>query len=269
MIPPVSEETGRRKPPAPRVVLLGASNLTRGFAVALGTARGILGPPIEVMAALGHGRSYGSWSRFLGRGLPGIVECGLWEALRRRPPAPTYALLTDIGNDILYEAPVPAIAGWIEWCLDRLAEAGARTVLTLLPAAGIEALDPRLYLVLRGVLFPGRRLRLSQAVERTRELNLRLVDLARGRGIPLVSPEAAWYGIDPIHVKRRLRREAWTRILGGFRSGDGPPTAAGIPLRLRLELRFLAPELRRLAGFERRREQPSRRLSDGSTVAVY
>ncbi len=43
----------------PRVVLLGASNLTRGISTAVGTARMILGEPGEYLIAMGHGRSYG------------------------------------------------------------------------------------------------------------------------------------------------------------------------------------------------------------------
>jgi hypothetical protein len=42
-----------------RVVALGASNLTRGFQTIVSTARLVWGPDVEVLAALGHGRSYG------------------------------------------------------------------------------------------------------------------------------------------------------------------------------------------------------------------
>ena len=61
---------------------------------------------------------------FLWRELPGIVECGLWDALAQRPPAPTVALLTDIGNDLLYDVPVPQIVSWVETCLDRFSPRG-------------------------------------------------------------------------------------------------------------------------------------------------
>ena len=57
----------------------------------------------------------------LGRELPGITTCGLWDALAARPPARTAALVTDVGNDLLYGAPVAAILDWVAECLDRLA----------------------------------------------------------------------------------------------------------------------------------------------------
>jgi hypothetical protein len=50
-----------------RVVALGASNLTLGFQAFVASARAALGPEVEIAAALGHGRSYGSDSRFVAR----------------------------------------------------------------------------------------------------------------------------------------------------------------------------------------------------------
>ena len=61
-----------------RVVAVGASNLTRGFHAVVATARGMWGPDIEVVAALGHGRIYGGPSVYFGRRIPGILESGLW-----------------------------------------------------------------------------------------------------------------------------------------------------------------------------------------------
>ena len=95
----------------PRVVLLGASNLTRGISTAVETTRRAVGGPAEYFIAMGHGRSYGARSRVMGRGLPGITECGLWGALGD-DHSPTYALLTDVGNDVAYGASVDTITGF-------------------------------------------------------------------------------------------------------------------------------------------------------------
>lgn len=56
---------------------------------------------MEVLAALGHGRSYGAQSRIIFRTLAGILESGLWTELERRPPLTTRSLVTDVGDDIL------------------------------------------------------------------------------------------------------------------------------------------------------------------------
>jgi hypothetical protein len=67
-------------PPRSRAVVIGASNLTRGFThlCELALSRGPA--PVAVMGAIGHGRSYGMTSSVLGRQLPGILDCGLWPA---------------------------------------------------------------------------------------------------------------------------------------------------------------------------------------------
>ena len=64
-------------PDVARAVALGASNLTRGFRTVVSAARAAWGPEVQVLAALGHGRSYGAPSRVPFRTLPGILESGL------------------------------------------------------------------------------------------------------------------------------------------------------------------------------------------------
>ncbi len=75
-----------------RLVALGASNLTRGFRRVVSTARAAWGPEIQVLAALGHGRSYGAASRIGVRTLAGISNraCGGHSRpSRRSPPVPS------------------------------------------------------------------------------------------------------------------------------------------------------------------------------------
>ncbi|HEX5443564.1 MAG TPA: hypothetical protein VFW87_07035, partial [Pirellulales bacterium] len=119
--------------PQRRVVLLGASNVTRGISTVVETACRVWGRPLDLLAAIGHGRSYGMKSTVLVRTLPGILDCGLWPALAERPPAHTAALVTDVGNDLFYGADPPQIAGWIEACVDRLAKLDAAVVMTRMP----------------------------------------------------------------------------------------------------------------------------------------
>ena len=116
------------EPPRRRIVLLGASNLVRSLSIVVETARLIWQEPVEIMAAIGHGRSYGQNSQVLGRKISGIFSCALWQDLQNRPPLPTAALVTDVGNDLLYEVPIARLMEWVEGCLDQLAAAGATTI---------------------------------------------------------------------------------------------------------------------------------------------
>ena len=243
-----------------RFVLLGASNLKIGFPQLFSCLPG----RVEVLAALGHGRSYGTWTSLAWvRRLPGIVHCGLWEELERRPPLPTMAVLTDVGNDLLYGASVPTIAGWIGTCLERLARQEVEIVVGLLPIPSLEKVSAFRYHLIRQILFPGRRAEpWSAMLSSARELNERLRSLGSKHGARLVEPPPSWYGIDPIHVRRSRRRESWNEILRHPRlAGEGEPEGCRLPL-------FGAAELR-LFGVPLRHPQPVCRLKDGSTVALY
>jgi len=71
-----------------RVVLLGASNMTRGLAGVLGALLRLWPDDrLDAFAAVGHGRSYGAQSWVAGRSLPGILQSNLWESLSQSPAA--------------------------------------------------------------------------------------------------------------------------------------------------------------------------------------
>ncbi len=254
-----------------RAVLLGASNLRRSLPLAVDLLRRQAGGPVEVLAACGHGRSYGAWSRFLGvRHLPGIAGCGLWQALAERPALPTFALLTDAGNDLVYGAEAAEIARWIETCLVRLAPLAAKVVLTGLPLARLERLSPRQVRLAVSLLFPGRRAPWPALLERARELDARLRHLGREHGAVVIEPEASWYGIDPIHLRRGRRREVWQRLL----DAAGPPAIPAIPTipaiaKARVRIPLFGAETLRLGGRTLCTSQPAARLADGSSVALY
>jgi hypothetical protein len=245
-------------------VLLGASTLTRGFRTVVGAARARLGAPLEVLAALGHGRSYGLDSTFLGRTLPSIARSGLWSRLAEAPPAETCALLCDVGNDVAYGVAPEVLAGWLGRTLDRLERAGARPVLVGLPVHRIEALAPAWFAFWSRCFFPGRGLERERVLASARAVEAALVEQARARGLALVAPRPDWFGADPIHYARSRADEAWGRILAPFgeRLGaDAPPPLARVPLP--------PPAERWLLGRHQTRKQPAARLSEGTTLSIY
>src|SRR6478736_5827625 len=140
--------------PTRRVILLGASNLTRSFPTVVSAVRQTWSEPVEIMAAMGHGRSYGQDSSVLGKKISGIFPCALWQDLQNRPTLPTAALVTDIGNDMLYGVSPNLMLDWVERCLDRLAEVGATILVTQMPAASIERLGERQFQFFRRMFFP-------------------------------------------------------------------------------------------------------------------
>ncbi len=265
----MSYDQGTASPSTPRVILLGASNLARGISTIVGTAQSLIRSPLEFFIAMGHGRSYGRASRVLGRTLPGIDECGLWDALGDAVATPTYSLITDIGNDIVYGYDVEMIAAWIEQCLKRLQALGARTIITRLPVESIESLSPLRYRVAKAILFPGRHLTLDGAKQRIGHLDTTMRDLAPQYGATLVDLPGEWYGMDPVHIKRSYYSTAFAQIMAGWAAGDGADTRATGSVGRWLKLRLARPQRWSLLGIPLGSAQPVTRLADGSTVAVF
>ena len=251
-----------------RVILLGASNLMRGISTVIETSQHAWGTPLDVMAACGHGRSYGMTSRVLGRSLPAIAQCGLWEDLAQRAPVPTAALFTDIGNDILFGADVNQIVTWVEQCLEQLLPVCQALVITGLPLEPIATLSPLRFRLIRTMLFPRSQLTFSDALSCSQELNARLAELAVKYNGFFVAPSADWYGWDPIHIRLRYWSRAWNKILSTWCDDTRQPMARGSLFRW-LKLRAQRPLSRTIFGIEQQRAQPTCRLRDETIVSLY
>jgi hypothetical protein len=248
-----------------RVVALGASNLTRGFQTIVSSARSVWGPEVEVLAALGHGRSYGAPSRFLFRTLPSILKSGLWDELERRPPMTTRALVTDVGNDILYGFSVERTLGWVEEALIRLRAVTNDVVLTDLPLASVYRLSNFKFVAFRTALVPSCRLSLLQVLERTELVNEGLTKLSAAYDAKLFQLDPTWYGFDPIHVRPSQWRTAWQQILGARPKAK----SSGGSIVESLKLYFMRPERRWLFGVEQFAPQSGTVLRSGGQVWLY
>lgn len=248
-----------------RVVALGASNLTRGFQTVVSTARALWGPDVEVLAALGHGRSYGAPSRFIARTLPGILKSGLWAELEQRPQKATRGLITDVGNDILYGFSAERTLGWVEETLVRLRRLTQDIVLTDLPLASVRRLSHFRFLAFRSVLVPSCRLSLTQVIERAEQVNEGLVALAGTYGARFFRLDPAWYGFDPIHIRPSFWRSAWQQILGTHPQERSWSESAIESAKLY----FMRPERRWLFGREQVTPQFGVALRSGGHVWLY
>ncbi len=262
--------------PLPRFVAIGASNLRRGFPEFIDVATAIAGQPVELLAAMGHGRSYGRRSAVLLKSMPGISRCGLWDALSAAPPAPTRALVTDIGNDLLYGEPTDRILQWVQTCVEHLLTANAETTITELPLSNLRRLGVIRYRCFRTLFFPPCRLTLAEITQRAYALNDGLRRMAALYGVRLLAPQDSWYGFDPIHIRRQKITHAWEFFFGmndPSRTVSHPsanmPTRRARSLVNRASIQLAAPASERLLGRERNHDQPALTLSSGTRVSVY
>ncbi|HEY3395601.1 MAG TPA: hypothetical protein VGK58_23065, partial [Lacipirellulaceae bacterium] len=93
--------------------------------------------------------------------------------------------------------------------------------------------------------------------------------LCAARKRPVIPVSSEWYGIDPIHVRRRVRAKAWPTMLAAWRGVEDAIEVARSPLWTSAYLACLAPHERSTFGIRRRKAQPSGRLSDGTTISLY
>ncbi|MEQ1815922.1 MAG: hypothetical protein ABL861_05545 [Nitrosomonas sp.] len=293
--------------PANRIILLGASNLTLSLRLAIHLMQQRFGGPSEVLAAVGHGRAYGLANQVLLRGLPGIAVSGLWSQLNSIEVLPTYALLTDIGNDILFGSAPEKILQQVEWCIEKLQMQSAQIIVTNLPMASIEDLSERRYAFYRNIFYPLCRLPRSETVSRARAVYQGLIDMASCRNFTLYEQEPVWFGPDGIHVHYWKRRAFYRDMLEQFpvRSDrqDGVEEASGqAPFMVRQDRHERNPHFvarsvlveglsqnfhpnkkewlltwqqrpkfayKTLLGRGIHCQQPSGRLTDGSTISKY
>jgi hypothetical protein len=196
------------------VVVLGASNVSRGLARLAAIASCRVGDPLDLFVTAGHGRSYGAASRVAARRLPSILTSGLWRALERHSdtsaePRRPLALVTDIGNDLLYGFSAEQVAAWVREAVRRLADRGGRIALTRLPLASLATVGPARFRLLRTCFVPGCRLSLEALASAAADLDARIAEVAADHAATLIEQPGAWYGLDAIHLRRRQLDALW------------------------------------------------------------
>lgn len=253
-----------------RIILLGASNLTLSLRLVINLMQQRFGGPSEILAAVGHGRAYGESSQMLGRGLPGIAECGLWQQLHKMESCPTVALLTDIGNDILYGVAPERILQAVESCIARLQQQSAQVVVTNLPMAPVECLSERRYTIFRNLFYPSCHLSKNETISRAKTVHAGMIDMASQRHFKLYEQAPDWFGWDGIHVNYWQRKEYYRDVLSQF------PESVDCPESEKAAQQFLLTWQRRpqyayktVFGQALYCPQPSGQLADGSSVFKY
>lgn len=195
------------------IVIIGASNVTFSLPVIWSTLRHSLTEPFRLIVAAGHGRSFGMPNTVLGRTLPSILDCGLWESLIDQDSSVTHALVTDVGNDLLYGADSAQTMNWVVETIDRLKECSSNVVVTGLPVDALNGLSPRRFEFFRRLMFPQSTLTFETALTESGNLHRQMLAAGDQRTVSSTTPYGNWYGLDPIHIRRRCRREAWEKYL--------------------------------------------------------
>lgn len=262
-------------PDARVTVVLGASNVSRGLPRLLAAVRARSSGPASLLVAAGHGRSWGANSRIWMRRLPSILKCGLWRALEREHAAagqpngpPLQALVTDVGNDLLYGFAVDQVAEWVRESCQRLHDRGASLAITRLPLESIAGVGRGRYRALRTLYVPGCSLSLWGLKEAASRLDDRLQEIARDYSATLIEQPGRWYGIDAMHLRRHHLDQLWHLTCDAWGLEEGSQGARA-SLADWMAIGSRGAEVRMLAGSLRFTPQPVVRWPEGSTVALY
>jgi hypothetical protein len=193
------------------VIVLGASNVSRGLARLVATVRARVDQPADLLVAAGHGRAYGVNSRVWLRRLPSILACGLWDRLPAANAGRAVALVTDVGNELLYGLGVAAVAGAVREAVCRLADRGVAIAVTGLPLASLDRVGPVRYRLLRAAYVPRCELALGRLQEAARWLDDEVRVVAANAGAAFIEQPGEWYGLDAIHLRRHRLDDLWHR----------------------------------------------------------
>ena len=195
------------------IVIIGASNVTFSLPVIWSTLRQSLADPFRLIVAAGHGRSFGLPNTVVGRTLPSILECDLWESLTQLKPSSAHAIVTDVGNDLLYGVDSKQTMDWVSETICRLEACSSNVVVTGLPVDTLQGMSARRFEFFRRLMFPRSTLTFEAALDESETLHHQLLNSGDKNLVSTATPAANWYGLDPIHIRRRCRREAWRQYL--------------------------------------------------------
>lgn len=257
--------------PQHRVIVLGASNIQRGLPFIAEHLSNRLPRPLEAWFVCGHGRSYGRTSNVAGFQLPGISNASWRQRLNESIDIPASAIVTDVGNDLLYGSPPNEIVAWVAQCVADLSTSNTNVLLLGPPVRSCQSMSKVKFYILRSLLFPGSRLSYRDAQDALMELDAGLQQLAQQHGCHWHSPEQHWYGWDPIHVHRKSIRLAWSQWLQVWEDGRSSDLLQDVALELsdRLRLRLARRETQRFLGWNQGRRQPSWVHPKGIQVSFF
>lgn len=235
------------------VLVLGASNVSLAWSEIVSLVVQSFHGPIDLVTAQGMGRAYVTASSgFAFCRLPGILHSGLWDAFSdfRSDQIPS-ALITDLGNDLLYGRSVSEVVNGAIECIHRIRKWNGSTdiVLTLPPVESVLSLNGIRFGVMKRLLFPFSPLDLSQVKRATQNLFDGLQQVAADQDVQLYAAPQYSFGFDPIHVRRRYRREVFSDMLSQW----GQPPCSTVQWK---RFRKVVPQVRQVLKQERRHAQP-------------
>ncbi len=193
---------------------MGASNLARGYrALTHCLVSGLAPQRVEVFNAMGPGRGYCAWGGIFNIRYPSIGSSGILESARAHADRDcrVVALITDIGNDIMYGVPASEIIACLDTLLQKLNALNAEVFVHPIPLDFSKDVSKRQFRILKTIFYPRSAIDYHQAQEAVSAINDFLRTQAGGR-IHLLPGAKDFCGVDKIHYSIFRSHKAWSRV---------------------------------------------------------
>jgi hypothetical protein len=193
---------------------MGASNLARGYsALANCLVRSLAPNPVEILHAMGPGRGYSAEGGIFNIRYPSIGSSGILKSAsaQREKYHRVIALITDIGNDIMYGVPVSEIIACLRDLLEKLAAIDADVFVHPIPLDFSKDVSKRQFRLLRSVFYPNSQVDYSKAKDAVCAVNEFLREQAGGR-VHLLPSAKDFMGVDKIHYSVFRSHKAWSLV---------------------------------------------------------
>jgi len=195
-------------------VFMGASNLARGYSALANCLVRCLAPhPVEILHAMGPGRGYCAEGGIFNITYSPIGSCGILKSASGRAQGArrVVALITDIGNDIMYDVPVSEITSCLNTLLQNLDAIGADVFVNPIPLDFAEDVSERQFRILKSIFYPHSAMNYIRATKAVTAVNGFLRDSAGGR-IHLLPSAKDFCGVDKIHYSIFRSHKAWSQM---------------------------------------------------------
>ena len=195
-------------------ILFGASNLARSYyGLNLSIKRCIHPRKATFIHAMGPGRGYLCRGGIFNTTYPPIIDCGILESIQkiRKPNQKIIALITDIGNDIMYGIHSEKIIEGLQKILDTLGEFTKNIFITPIPINSKNDIGEFYFLLLRCIFFPKSSIKYSQTLESIKVINQFILH-SSNKKTTVINGMEPFCGLDKIHYSFFKSHLAWAHI---------------------------------------------------------
>ena len=196
-------------------IFLGASNLARSFhGLKYCIERCIFPRPASFVHAMGPGRGYVSRGGILNAVYSPILNCGILEAVRNKKikDQSVVALITDIGNDIMYGVSSEKIINGLQYLLNALGEFKTNIFITSIPVDLENDISELHFHIIRQIYFPKSPVKYSQASNNIKAIN-KFILQSSNKKITVINDMKQFCGIDKIHYSILKSQSAWSHVV--------------------------------------------------------